>query len=78
MAFLMNIARHNADFAFSGCDDSGAIGSDESRLFAFEMMLHARHIQNWDSFGDTNDEFDSGIRGFDNRGSRILRRNINN
>ena len=74
VAFQMNMARHDSDFAFAGRDDSGAIGSDQPRSLSFEEGACPDHVECRNAFGDANDQFDAGGGRFHDRIGRIWRR----
>src|SRR5882757_1523413 len=76
-AFLVNEARHDADFAFVRRNDSWAIRADEPRLVARERGLDPHHVVHRNAFGDADDEFDPRIGRFQDGVRRERRRHVN-
>ena len=60
-AGLVNVAGHDAHFAFAGGDDAGAVRPDEAHVRAANGGFDFEHVQNRDAFGDAGDDFDAGI-----------------
>ncbi len=77
VALLVNAAGHDADFAFAGGDDAGAIGADEARFFEVERGGDADHVDDGNAFGDADDERHFGVGGFENGVGGEWRRNEN-
>src|SRR6185312_8765301 len=75
-AAAMDVARHDADLAFTGRDHAGAIGADQPRLGARERTLHFDHVQHRNAFGDANDQRDLRIDGFQDGVGGERRRHI--
>src|SRR5690348_1397618 len=73
----MDVAGHDAYFAFAGGDHAGTVGADKPRLAALQVMLDLYHVEHRNAFGDANDEFDSGGRGFEDSVGGERRRDIN-
>src|SRR5262249_30497285 len=71
----MNVTGHNADLAFAGRDDAGAIGADEARIFGFEKLPGLHHVDDGNAFGYAHDEGDAGVGGFHDGVGRVGRRN---
>src|SRR5580693_6113157 len=65
MALFVNAAGHDADFAFAGRDDAGAIGADEARFFEVERGGDSDHVDHGNAFGDADDERHFGVGGFE-------------
>ena len=63
----MNVAGHDADFAFAGGDDAGTIWSNEARGAFGHGGLDSHHINHRDAFGDADDELDAGVNRFEDR-----------
>ena len=55
-AGLMDMARHDADLAFAGRDDAGAVRPDQARLRAAKRALDLDHVEHRDAFGDAHHE----------------------
>src|SRR4249920_2417648 len=77
MALLVDAAGHDSDFAFTGGDDTRAVGADEARLVEVDGGGGANHIDHRDAFRDADDERDFRVGGFENGVGRIRRRNEN-
>ena len=85
VALFVNVTGRDADaaaavgiLAFAGRDDAGTIRSDEPRLgVALHRAFHADHVAHGNAFGDGDDEFESGVRAFENRIGGERRRNKN-
>ena len=53
----MDVAGHDADLALARLDNTGTVGSDESRLRdALHHRLHLDHVESRDALGDADDE----------------------
>ena len=50
----MNGAWHNTYLAFTGGDDSGAVGPDQSRAFLRKIVFYAQHIHDRNALGDAD------------------------
>ena len=60
-AGLVNVAGHDAHFAFAGGDDAGAVRPDEADVRAAQGGFDFEHVQHRDAFGDAGDDFNAGI-----------------
>src|SRR5258706_9915322 len=61
----VDVAGHNADFAFARSDDAGAVGADQDAFgFVAEEGFNLHHVQNGNAFGDGHDDFDAGVSRF--------------
>src|SRR5205807_123774 len=61
----VDVAGHDADLAFAGGDDAGAVGADEDGIrFALEELFDLDHVQDGDALGDGDDDADAGVGGF--------------
>src|SRR5689334_3372178 len=78
ISLLMNAAGHDADFAFAGRNDARAIGADEARFFEIDGGGYADHVENWNAFGDADDEGKAGVGGFENGVRGVRWRNEEN
>ena len=73
LALLVNDAGHNADLAFARGDDAGAVGADQlcsvgtQRSFHIERSFNVKHIQYRNAFCNTDNDFNAGIRSFQDR-----------
>ena len=76
-AGLMDEAGHDADFAFAGGDDAGAIRADEFRAISLQSRFDFQHVQYRNTLGDTHDDFDARIRCLHDGIGGIRRRHIN-
>src|SRR5580698_232802 len=65
MALFVNAARHDADFAFAGRDDAGAVGADEAGFVEVYCGGSTHHVDYGDAFRDADDERNFGVRGFE-------------
>src|SRR5438067_4935166 len=76
LAAPVDMPRHDADLAFVGRDDAGAVRPDQRTLRTAERALDAHHVDNRDALGDAHDELDPGIDRFKDRIGRIGRRHV--
>ena len=60
----MNVAGHNADFAFAGRDDARTVGTDQASFAAHQRTFDLQHIQHGNAFGDAHDQFNFSINSF--------------
>ena len=75
VSFFVNVSGRDADaasavriLAFAGRDDAGTIRADEPRLeVALHRAFHPHHVAHRNAFGDGDDQFQSGVRAFENR-----------
>jgi hypothetical protein len=64
----MDIPWHDSDFAFAWGDDAWTVGADESACLAhLHHLPHLKHIFDWNSFCNANDEGDTGLLSFKDR-----------
>src|ERR1035437_194899 len=85
VAFLVNVAGRDADaatavriLAVAGRDNAGTVRSDEPRLgVALQRALHFDQSAHGNAFRDGDNEFESGVRAFENRIGGEGRRNEN-
>src|SRR5580700_1777695 len=56
LAGLENIARHDADLAFAGGHDAGAIRPDQARFRAAQRAFDLDHVAHRNAFGDAHDQ----------------------
>ena len=61
---FVDVARHDADLAFTGGDDARAVGADQAGLLALHVLFDFDHVQDRDAFGDAADQLDPGVDGF--------------
>ena len=64
-ARLVDVAGHDAHFAFAGGDDAGAVRADEADARAADGGFDFEHILHRDAFGDAGDDFDARIDRFE-------------
>src|SRR5277367_2635192 len=65
VALLVHAAGHDADFAFAGGDDAWAIGADQARFLEVDGGGYADHVDDWNAFGDADDQWHLRIGGFE-------------
>src|SRR5437879_12228412 len=68
VALAVNLSGHDADLAFAGRDDAGAVGADEASLAAAKRGGHAHHIERGNAFGDADEERQPGVNGLEHGG----------
>jgi len=56
ISLLVNAAGHDADLAFTGRNDAGAVRADQARFLEVHDRGDAHHVDGGDAFGDANDE----------------------
>ena len=61
----VNMARHDADLRLARRDDTGTIGTDQTRVVRLQRLLHAHHVVHRNAFGDADDELDARVRRFE-------------
>ena len=54
-------ARHDADLAFAGGENAGAVRPDQARPGAFQRGLHAHHVEHRNALCDGDDQLHLGI-----------------
>jgi hypothetical protein len=74
ISLFVNVSRRDTDsaaavriLALTRCDDSGAIGADQARLFALHRPFNLYHVIDRNAFGDANHQIKAGVRAFKNR-----------
>ena len=63
----VNRRRHDADFAFTGRNHTGAVGADQPHTQLVTLDLGIQHIQRWHAFSDADNQFDAGVCRLKNR-----------
>src|SRR5229473_4616946 len=74
---LVNAAGHDADLAFAGRNDAGAVRADEARFLEVHNGGDAHHVDGGNAFGDADDERELGVRRFQNSVGGVRRGNEN-
>ncbi|MNP47510.1 hypothetical protein D3C76_1415680 [compost metagenome] len=69
----MNITRHDADFAFTWCNNARTVRPDQNGIFAFHETVNLDHIKYRDTFGNTDHEIQLCVNSFHD-GIRCKRR----
>ena len=64
-SLLEDVGGHDAHEAFSGGDESGAVGSDELGSFVGDVAMGVGGILYGHAFGDAYDELDAAVGGFE-------------
>ena len=78
-SFLMNVSRHDPDFAFARLYDAGAVGADESRdVLLTESLLHHSHVVLRDALSDADNQTQTRVYALENGGCCRRRRNEDN
>src|SRR5579862_1351240 len=77
VALLVNLAWHDAHFAFAGRDDARAIGADQSGSAAAQRGGDAHHVQRGNALGDADDQRKLGVERFEDGVGGVGRRNEN-
>src|SRR5208282_4084087 len=67
IALLVDAAGHDADFAFAGRDDPGAVRADKARFLEVHDARDTNHVEGGNAFGDADGEREFGVGGFENR-----------
>ena len=62
LAWLMDVAGHDADFALARGDDAGAVWAYKHAGRAREGGLDLEHVQDRDALGDADDHPDANVR----------------
>ena len=65
-ARLVNVARHDANFALPGSNDTRTVGADQIDITAFQRGFDFQHIQHRNAFRNAHHNLDAGIRRFQN------------
>ena len=76
LAGLMDVARHDADLAFAGRDDAGAVRPNQARFRAGKRALDLDHVEHGHAFGDAHDEPDARVDRLEDRVGGEGRRHI--
>ena len=65
MPFLVDVAGHDAGFAFAGVMTPGQLGPTSVRRGRAQRrgLFHAHHVQHRDALGDADYRFDAGVGG---------------
>ena len=85
VAFFVNVAGRNTNtatavriFTFARRHDARTIRSNQPRLeIAFQCPFHTHHVAHGNAFRDGDNEFESGVRAFENRIRSERRRHEN-
>src|SRR5690606_21806223 len=77
-SFFENKARHNSDFRFFRSDNSRTVRADEPAISVSNVRFYFDHISYRNSFGNTNDYFDTGFGSLHNGICSERRRHKNN
>ena len=56
IALLVDVRRHDADLALARRNDARAIGSDQARCLALQILPCANHVERGNAFGDAHDQ----------------------
>ena len=62
----MNVTGHDANFAFARGDNTRTVRADHAYTGFIQFHLHGQHIQRRDAFGDSDDELNACVDGFQN------------
>src|SRR3954447_11430423 len=76
LAGFEDVARHDADLAFTRRHHAGAVRADQPRFSAGERALDLDHVEHGYAFGDADDERDRGLARLADRIGGARRRNI--
>src|SRR5881392_1090293 len=77
VALLVDAPGHDADFAFAGRDDAGAVWANEARFLEIDDGGDAHHVKGGDAFGDADDERKLSVSGFEDGIGGVGRGNKN-
>src|SRR5262249_37175922 len=59
---LVDVARHDADFALAGRDDARTVGTDEPAIWPFLEEAHGPgHVEDGNPFGDRDDHANTSV-----------------
>ena len=58
---------HDADLALSRSDHTGAVRTNETNAQLITTHFRIEHIKSWNALSDADNEFYTGIRGFQDR-----------
>src|ERR1700741_2933766 len=73
MAFFEDEARHNANLRFVGSNNTGTVRTYQTGIAALNIFLYHNHILCRDTFGNTNNNFDTSFGCFHYRVCRKSR-----
>src|SRR5690606_5517759 len=76
-AWLMDVARHDADLRAARSDDARAIRPDQPGAAALQHGFDADHVEHRHALGDADDELDAGVGRFEDRVRRERRWHVN-
>src|SRR6516162_489056 len=76
LAAAVDVPGHDADLALVRGDDTRAVGADQPRTAAAQAALDADHVEDWNAFGDADDQRDLGIGRLEDRIGGEGRRHI--
>ena len=76
VARQVNVPGHDADLAGARSDDARAVRADQPGSRARQDGLDTQHVEHGNAFGDTDDEPDTGRRGFQDCIGRESRRHV--
>src|SRR5690606_30982023 len=66
-AWLMDVARHDADLALTWRDHAWAVRPDQTYAQLVTLDLHVQHVECRNAFGDTDDQLDTSECRFQDR-----------
>ena len=75
-ALLEDRAGHDADLAFAGREDAGAVRADEARLGTRQRRFHLDHVEHRNAFGDRDDQVHLGVDRLEDRVGGEGRRHV--
>lgn len=79
LSLVVNITGHDTNFAFSGLNNSGAVGSNKAcGTLTSHHLLNAYHIHSGNSFSDANNKWDFTVDGFFDSSGGTERRDVDN
>src|SRR5690606_2254576 len=61
---LMDMARHDTDFAFAWSDHTRAVRADHTYAFAINVFFRIQHVDGRNAFSDAHDQLNACICGF--------------
>src|SRR5688572_26268813 len=73
----MDLTRHNADFACARGNHTRTVGPDQTGSPPFHEPSYLHHIENWNSFGNANNQIEIRIDSFHDGVGGERRRNKN-
>ena len=66
-ARLVDVTRHDTDFALTGSDHARAVRADQAYAQLVAFYFCVEHIEGRDAFGDAHDQLDASVRSFKDR-----------